>query len=261
MRGGSGARGHGPHVLSVARRRHRRAAGDARLRRGVRPGRHAARRHDRGRLRRRLAHLRRGGRLDGAADRRQRAAPLRVERLLQRALPRGPRPQRPARAPLPDRAGHPVLAHLRARHQARPAATAGRPHDRARRARRQGRLLPPAHGALRARRHLHVQPGRRQRQRRPGRGGADRPRHLRGHRRVGDGPGRAALRLRRVVAPQRRRRDHVGVGDPVDDRERAEPRGSPGAAVRPPPQLLEPVRRQADPARSTWATSIRWCSS
>ena len=38
--------------------------------------------------------LRRGGRLDGAADRRQRAAPLRLERLLQRALPRGPRPRR-----------------------------------------------------------------------------------------------------------------------------------------------------------------------
>ena len=34
-----------------------------------------------------LAHLRQGGRLDGAADRRQRAAPLRVERLLERALP------------------------------------------------------------------------------------------------------------------------------------------------------------------------------
>ena len=219
----------------------------ARLRRGVRPGRRAARRDDRGRLRRRLAHLRRGGRLDGAADRGQRAAPLRLERLLQRALPRGPR--RRARAPLPDRAGHPLVAHLRARHQARSAAAAGRPHDRARGARRQGRLLPPAHRALRARRHLHVQPGRRRRQRRPGRGGAHRPRHLRGHRRLGDGPGRAALRLRRVVAPQRRRRHHVGVGDPVDDRERAQPRGPPGEAVRPPPQLLEPLRRQADPAR------------
>jgi hypothetical protein len=65
---------------------------------------------------------------------------------------------------------------------------------------------------------------------------------------MGNGPGRAALRLRRVVAPQRRRRHHVGVGDAVDARGRAEPRGPPGQAVRPSPRLLEPVRRQADPA-------------
>ena len=97
-------------------------------------------------------------------------------------------------------------------------------------------------------RHLHVQPGRRQRRWRPGRRGADRPRHLRGHRRVGDRPWRAALRVRRLVAPERGRGDHVGVGDPVDDRGRVEPRGPAGKAVRPPPRLLEPLRGQADPA-------------
>ncbi len=175
-----------------------------------------------------LLQLRPGGRLVGAADRRQRAPPLRLERLLQRALPRGPR--RRARAPLPGRAGHSLLAYLHPRHAARPAPAPGRPHDRARGARRQGRLLPPPHRALRPRRHLHVQPGRGQRRRGPGRGGADRPRHLRGHRRLGDRPRRPALRLRRLVAPERRRRDHLGVGNPVDDRARAEPRGPPRAS-------------------------------
>ncbi len=57
------------------------------------------------------------------------------------------------------------------------------------------------------------------------------------------------LRLRRVVASQRRRRDHVGVGNPVDDRARPQPRGPAGAEVRPPPRLLEPLRGQAAPAR------------
>ena len=60
--------------------------------------------------------------------------------------------------------------------------------------------------------------------------------------------GEQQLRLRRLVAPERRRRRHLGVGDPVDDRERAQPRGPPGEAVRPPPQLLEPLRGQAVPA-------------
>ena len=61
-------------------------------------------------------------------------------------------------------------------------------HHRGRRAGRQGRLLAPAHRALRARRHLHVRSGRRQRRRRPRRGRAARPRHVRGGRTVGEGP-------------------------------------------------------------------------
>ena len=44
-------------------------------------------------------------------------------------------------------------------------------------------------------------PGRRQRRRRSRRGRADRPRHVRGDRAVGDRPGTAVLRLRRLVAP------------------------------------------------------------
>ena len=83
----------------------------------------------------------------------------------------------------------------------------------------------------------------------PGGVALHRPRHLRGHRRVGDRPRRPALRLRRLVAPERGRRDHLGVGDAVDDRERPQPRGPAGQAVRPPPRLLEPLRGQAAPAR------------
>src|SRR5437764_488273 len=85
------APGNGPNVLSVARRRYRRAARGTRLCRSVRPGRDAARRYDRGRLQRWFAHIWPGGGLDGAADGRQRAAPLWVERVLQLALSRGPR--------------------------------------------------------------------------------------------------------------------------------------------------------------------------
>ena len=157
--------------------------------------------------------------------------------------------ERHARAPLSDRAGDPLVAHLRARHPARPAPADGGAHDRARGARREGRLLAPPHGALRAGRHLHVQSRRRRRRRWARRRGADRPRHVRGHRRLGDRPRRPVLRLRRLVAPQRRRRHHLGVGDPVDDRGRPQPRGPARQALRPPPRLLEPVRGQAAPAR------------
>ena len=45
-----------------------------------------------------LVHLRSGCRLVGAADRRQRIAPLRLERLLERAVPRGPRHGAPSSA-------------------------------------------------------------------------------------------------------------------------------------------------------------------
>ena len=119
---------------------------------------------------------------------------------------------------------------------------------------RQGRLLPAAHPPLRARRHLHVRARRGQRQRRPRRGGPARPRHLRRRRPVGAGPGRAVLRLRRLVAPQPRHRHHLRVGHPVDDRERPQPRGPARPQVRPSPELLEYVASVASPSGSTWAT-------
>ena len=61
--------------------------------------------------------------------------------------------------------------------------------------------------------------------------------------------GDAVLRLRHLVAPQPRHRDHLRVGDAVHDRERAQPRGPARPEVRSPPELLEHVRPQADPAR------------
>ena len=167
--------------------------------------------------------------------------------MLERALPSGARSRQPGAA-LPDRAGNSLLPNPRPRHQARPAPATRDPHDRGRGACRQGGLLAPPHRALRARRDLHVQLGRRERRRRPWRGGPDRSRHLRGHRRLGDGSRRPVPGLRRVVAPERRRRDHLRVGDPIDDRERPESRGSPGQAVRPSPRLLEPVGGPAHPA-------------
>ena len=130
---------------------------------------------------------------------------------------------------------------------------------RGRGAGRQGRLLPPPHRPLRPRRHLHVEPGRGQRQRRPRRGRPAGPRHLRRDRRLGARPRRPVLRLRRLVAPEPRHRHHLRVGHPVDDRERPQPRGPAGPQVRPPPQLLDACRSASSPSASTWATSTRWC--
>ena len=154
-----------------------------------------------------------------------------------------------ARTPLPTRTGHPLVDHLRPRHQARPSPPGADAHDRGRRTGGQGRILAPAHGALRAGRHLHVGAGWRRRRRRSRRHRADRPRHVRGHRTVGGGPRTAVPRVRRVVAPELRHRDHLGVGDAVDDRERTQSRGPARTQVRTPPELLEHVRAQADPAR------------
>ena len=68
------------------------------------------------------------------SNRRQRAASLRLERVLQRPVSRGPRWR--ARAPLSDRAGSALVAHVRARHPARPAPAADGADDRARGTRR-----------------------------------------------------------------------------------------------------------------------------
>ncbi|EUA65851.1 putative selenium-binding protein [Mycobacterium xenopi 4042] len=62
----------------------------------------------------------------------QRTAPLRVERMLERAVPRRPRPPPPTGATLSRRSGHSLVAHLRARHQTRPTAPDADAHDRRR---------------------------------------------------------------------------------------------------------------------------------
>ena len=234
--------------------------GAARLRGRLRPGRPGQGRHGGDRRRPVLGQPRPGGRLERAAHRRQRAAPLRLERLLQRPVPPGPRRPRPAAgAPLPDRPRPPLLADLCPGHQARPPQPPGGPDHRGRRAGRQGRLLAAPHHPLRARGDLRVQPGRGQRQRRPRRGRPAGPRHLRRHRRLGSRPRRPVVRLRRLVAPEPRHRHHLRMGHPLDGRERPQPRGPAGPPLRPPPQLLVACPSATSPSGSTWATPTRWC--
>ena len=131
--------------------------------------------------------------------------------------------------------------------------------DRRGRAVREGRLLPPAHAALRTRRGLPHLPGRRRgRRRRPGRHRAARPRHVRRPARLGDRPRAAALPLRRLVAPQPERADLQRVGQPVDDRGRHRAGAAAGPEVRPRHPLLGPRRRASTCSASTWARSTRW---
>jgi hypothetical protein len=135
-----------------------RAAG---LRGRLRPRRPGQGRHDGAGLRPGLTRLRPGGRLVGAAHRRQRAPPLRLERLLVRPLPpRPPRPRPTPGTPLSGRPRHPVLPELCAGHQTRPPPPQAGPRDHRRGAGRQGRLLTAPHRPLRPRRHLPLLAGR-----------------------------------------------------------------------------------------------------
>ena len=110
-------------------------------------------RADRDRPRGGLVDLRAARRAARHARRRRRAAPLRLERVLVRAVPVGAAPAR--RAPLPARPGPALLEHPRRRHQGRRGAEA-RQDDRRRRDRVQDRLLAPAHDPLRPRRDLRL---------------------------------------------------------------------------------------------------------
>ena len=150
------------HLLPDRRRGGRRSGREARLRGGLRPGRRAPRRDDRRRRRSRLGLLRARRRLDRRPRPRRRAASLRLERLQQRAQARGPRHGRP-RAPLPAGARSALLEHLRARHRPGPAQARAGQDDRRQDAVREGRLLAPAHPALRPRRGLPHLPRRRRR--------------------------------------------------------------------------------------------------
>ena len=196
-RGGSAGRSptrgthddHRPDVLPEPRRGDRRPDRATRLRRRVRPGGRGPGRARRARRRRGLRRLRHRRRLGRPADVGRRTAPLRLERLLQRADARGPRHGRGrAAAPLPAPAGAAQLAHPRLRHPARPAlppAAQDRGGGGAGGARR---LLAAAHPALRSRRGLPDLPGWRRRERGPGRHRAARPQHLRRPPRLGDRP-------------------------------------------------------------------------
>ena len=122
-----------------------------------------------------LADVRAARRPARHAEHRRRAAPLRLERLLVRALPVGAAPAR--RAPLPARARAALLAHPRHRRQGRPAHPEDRQGDRGRGDRAQGGLQPTAHGPLRPGRDLRLR-ARRPGRRRAGRHLPARPRRL-----------------------------------------------------------------------------------
>ncbi len=123
-----------PDLLPLARAGGGGARGEAGLRRDVLAGRGRAAAGRAGGRRRRpgLRRLRPGRRLDGHAEHRRRAAPLRLERVQLGALPEHPAPAR--RAPLPARAGAALVPHPLRRRQGRPAQPQDRQGHRARRA-------------------------------------------------------------------------------------------------------------------------------
>ena len=162
-----------------------------------------------------------GGRLERAAHRRQRAAPLRLERLLQRAVPPGPRRPRP---PLERR--YLIVPGIRS---SRIYVLDTKPDPRNPRVVRDIEAEELAAKAGYSRPHtIHCGPGGIFVFALGGADGNDGPGGiaLLDHDTfdvigaVGAGPRRPVLRLRRLVAPQPRHRHHLGVGDPVHGRER-----------------------------------------
>ena len=204
--------------------------------------------------------LRPAGRPPRHAQRRRRAAPLRLERVLVGAVPVGAAPAR--RAPLPARAGPALVAHPRRRRQGRPGQPEARQGHRARRA---GARRPATRA--RTRRHcgpdgLYCSRARRARRRRPGRRLPARPRDLRPSR--ASGRSTAARRSWPTTsggtsATTRLLTSEWGTPNMVEDGVNA------GAAarrqVRPPAPHLGPARTAATTRRSTSAPSSRWCSS
>ncbi len=123
-------------------------------------------------------------------------------------------------AALPGAARSAQLERAHLRHSSRPARASAAQEHHPGRAERQGRLLPPAHPALRPGRAVPVLPGRGRRSGRTGRHRPARPRHVRRDAGLRDRPGPAVHGLRRVVAPHPEHVDHQRVGHPVDDRGR-----------------------------------------
>ncbi len=143
---------------------------------------------------------------------------------------------------LPAGAGAALVEHLRPRCRAGPPQPDPGQDDRRQDPVGEGRLLPSAHPALGAGRGVPDVSGRTGGQRRrPGRDRPSGPQHLRGRPRLGDRPRSAALRLRRLVAPESERADLQRVGQPVDDRERYRPGTAARAEVRPRHPLLGPL--------------------
>ena len=169
---------------------------------------------------------------DADAQRRRRAAPLRLEPL-QLGLPRA--------GPLaPDRPRLPLVAHPPARRRHRPPPAAHRARDRAGGGRARDRPDAAAHRPLHARRQRrHQHAGRRRRQRRVRLRRARRA-HVRDQGPVGERrrPPAAQLRLLVPAAPQRAR--VVGVRRAQRLREGLRSRRRRRGPLRQPAALLEP---------------------
>jgi hypothetical protein len=191
-------------LLSVPAHGHESAGGEIRLRGGIRSDPPETRCDCGGRCRPRLQNLLEssGQRVDVSG--RRRAPSFRLECVLLMPLPQ--RPASPCRAALSRGTRLALVAHLHPRHQARSAPTENRQGDRAGGDRREDRLYPPAHGALRSRRDLCGCTCRQGGQG-AGRRFHDRPRELRAARPLGGRPRLTAAQLRRLVAPRLR---HAG---------------------------------------------------
>ena len=190
------------------------------------------------------------------AERRRRAPPLRLERLLARRSARGRPP--PRRAPLLPDPGPALLAHPRRRREGRPAGAeacqAIEADELAKRTGSRGRT--PCTAALTG----STSPRSARRRRRPRRRRAARPRQLQPARRLGGRPRPAAPGLRRLVEHRLRHRPHQRVGHAEHGRERHRRRAPAEQPVRPPPAHLghapppqagpRPRRRAPDGARA-----------
>ena len=218
-----------------------------------RQGRHRRRRH-----RPELAGLRPARRRDEAAQRRQRAAPLRLERV--QLAPLSVRAERARRAALSRRAGHGVLAHPHPRHEARPAQSEAGEGDRSRRGGGEDRLPDAAHRALRSGRHL-PQRARHPARQRPGRHLHARPRDVRDEGHLGARSRPAAPRLRLLVASRPRHDDLERVGHAEHGEGRRESRAAARRQVRARAARLGSQDAASTSRRSTSAPSSRWCSS
>ena len=214
-----------------------------------------ARGHRRGRAglpRRRRRRGRPDRARDADAERRRRAAPLRLEPL-QLGLPR-------TRPLAPDRARLPLLAHPRRQRRRRPAAAADREGDRARRARAGDRPDAPAHGPLHAgRQHRHQHARRRRRQRRLRLRRARRA-DVRGQGPLGERRRRARAQLRLLVPAAPERAGLVGVRRAQRLRDRAStsttsPPGATAAACTSGTSASAASSRRSSSARPGWCRS------
>ena len=184
---------------------------------------------------------RRRGRADPArdadAERRRRAAPLRLEPL-QLGLPRpGPLASHPARLPF--------VADPRGQRRGRSAPATGREGDRARRAPRKDRLHASAHGPLHAGRQHRREHARRCRRRRGRRLRGSRREDLRGQGSLGERRQPSAVQLRLLVPAAQERPRLVGVRRAECVRAGVRPRRRGCRAVWKPLALLEPRRADA----------------